>query len=109
MIARNNLKIETNLFGFNQLSWSVDGDVDYIDHFRIYASSDGIFCLIATIHPHVVGTSGTIKYFYRDSDMYGRLGKTTYTVAPVLLNFNESPGKMSESITNNNNLPTFLR
>ena len=103
------LKVESNLLGYNLLSWKIRGDLNNIDHFRIYAKADGIQCFIAATHPHLSNESGVVSYFYKDKIMFDRLGEVTYTISPVLLNFNESPGNKSITIVKNSNLPTFLR
>jgi hypothetical protein len=105
----NDLNVEAKSFGYNRLTWTIDGEMRLIDHFRIYAETDGIYCLIATVHPHVIEENGTMKHRYDDYNLYNRIGKITYTVEPVLLNFTESPGKVSRHIIKQNNLPTFLR
>jgi hypothetical protein len=99
------LTVRKTLVGFNLLKWSISGDTEMIDHFRIYAIADGIEAFIGASHAHI--TDGS--YFYEDSEMYDRIGEVIYRVVPVLLNFDESSGESRVSILLENNLPTFLR
>lgn len=101
----NGLSIRKTLIGFNQISWSIVGDVAVIDHFRIYAVADGIEAFIGASHPHVIDGS----YFYEDYEMFNRMGEVIYRVVPVGLNFTELRGEASVKIVTQNNAPTFLR
>lgn len=99
------LNVRKTLVDFNLLEWSTNGDIELIDHFRIYAIADGIEAYIGSTHPHI--TDGS--YYYEDYEMFDRIGEVIYRVVPVLLNYEEASGESRVSIITESNLPTFLR
>lgn len=101
----SSLTVRKTLVGFNRLNWTITGDSASIDHFRIYATADGIEALIGASHPHVIDGS----YFYEDFEMFNRIGEVIYRVVPVGLNFVELRGDATVELITQNNAPTFLR
>jgi hypothetical protein len=99
------LNVRKTLVNFNLLEWSTNGDIELIDHFRVYAIADGVEAYIGAAHPHV--TDGS--YYYEDYEMFDRIGEVIYRVVPVLLNYEEASGDSRVSIITESNLPTFLR
>ena len=67
---------------FNRLSWSFDGDVRDVDHFRIELLSGGGSILIDTVHCD----SSTNQFFYRHKDI-GYAMNYSYRITPVNLEF----------------------
>ena len=89
----------------NLLTWRIDGAVNIIDHFQVYALADGVEVLIGCAHPF----SKSGLHAFEDFELYNRVGTVTYTVIPVLTNFTSSPGEAKVSITRKSNLPDFLQ
>lgn len=89
----------------NFLSWRVDGAINIIDHFQVYALADGVEVLIGCSHPF----SKSGLHTFEDFELYDRVGTITYRVVPVLTNFTSSPGEAKVSVTRKSNLPDFLQ
>jgi len=87
--------------GFNTIRWKIAGEEGIIDHYRIYASADGLECLLGC----ALRTQGD-NVFY-DSEMFDRVGLVTYRVAPVLLDFRESTSA-SDTILTLRSEPDFI-
>ena len=99
------LEIRKTYVKSNLLTWRVDGATNIIDHFQVYALSDGVEVLIGCSHPF----SRSGLHTYEDFGLYNRVGTVTYRVVPVLTNFTSSPGEAKVSITRKSNLPDFLQ
>ena len=87
--------------GFNTVRWNVAGNVEIIDHFRIYASADGVECLLGCALPN-----GGENVFF-DSEMFDRVGLVTYRVAAVLLDFSET-ASVTDTIFTLRSEPDFI-
>lgn len=100
-VSITKVTVARNAGGFNTVSWSMSGNVEIVDHYRVYASADGIECLLGC----AVRTAGENIFF--DSEMFDRVGLVTYRVAPVLLDFSEV-ASVSDSIFTLRSEPDFI-
>jgi len=100
-VAISSVEVTRNRGGFNVVKWQVTGNDDLIDHYRVYASADGIECLLGC----TLRTKGDNVFF--DSEMFDRVGLVKYRVAPVLLDFSETTSA-SDSIFTLRNEPDFI-
>jgi hypothetical protein len=100
-VSISSVDVIRNRGGFNVIKWRVEGNEDVIDHYRVYASADGIECLLGC----VLRAPGENVFF--DSEMFDRVGLVTYRVAPVLLDFSETTS-VTESIFTLRNEPDFI-
>jgi hypothetical protein len=100
-VSITNVDIVRNRGGFNTVRWSVAGNVEIVDHYRIYASADGLECLLGCS----LRTAGDNVFF--DSEMFDRVGLVTYRVVPVLLDFSEAAAA-SDSIFTLRSEPDFI-
>lgn len=96
-----NADVTRNSRGFNTIRWNVAGNVEIIDHFRIYASADGVECLLGCALPN-----GGENVFF-DSEMFDRVGLVTYRVAAVLLDFSET-ASVTDTIFTLRSEPDFI-
>ena len=100
-VSISGVSVTRNSGGFNTVKWNVSGNVEIVDHYRVYAAADGIECLLGC----AVRTSGENVFF--DSEMFDRVGLVTYRVAPVLLDFSEV-ASVSDSIFTLRSEPDFI-
>lgn len=100
-----NTSVTRTYINYNLISWSIVGDANSIDHFRVYAIYDGVEASLGCAHSH---TNDTI-YFYEDHEMYDKIGVVTYLIKPVLLNFIEIEDVESVSIRIDSDAPSYLR
>jgi len=94
---------QVNSDGSNTITWVVSGDSTPIDHFIIFSEVSSIKAPIGT----TVNLESGRVFSYRDNKTAGLVGTKTYTVIPVLSNFNIGAESNSVSITKRLEIPRY--
>jgi len=101
----SDLSVRRTFVKSNLLTWKVVGDPRLVDHYQIYAEADGVNALIGCSHPY----TNDGNYMYEDVQMYDRVGRVTYNVVPVKLDFTRALGDAKVSVVKESTLLDFLR
>lgn len=98
------LQIRSSYIRSNLLTWRLTGDPKLVDHFQIYAESDGVMSLLGCAHSF----TGNGIYRFDDRQLYDRVGRVNYYVKPVTLDFTRIEGDAYVSIVVSNTLKDHI-